>query len=151
MKKYNVETLELGSDGKFTFYRDIKMKFNPDLKIYNNHKNINKEFVLGEMLVIEKQNKLYMIPIDLDGIKLIDEYLLSNYATYREIAPPTTIVANDNSNILESFRTFTDDALHIVQLSRNLVYSNEFGAVVDFVNKLQFRKSKSKGGVYARK
>ena len=151
MKKYNVETLEINKEtGELTFYRDIKNPFNASMKIYNNHPKIQKEWEYGEMIITEKGNKIYMLPIDLDGIKLSDEYLLSNYSIYKKenlIVP----IINEKANLLENIRTFTNDVLTIAQLSRDLTHSLEFTEIISFVDAMSARRSKAKGGVYARK
>ena len=172
MKKYNAESLKINKDGKFEFYRDIKQTYNENMAVYNNHPRISKEFILGEMLVIEKGNKVYMIPSDLDGIKLTDEYLLSNYATYKvEIPEFKTFINTKGANViienskftpvsrfgfldslkLKNIRDFTADIARIAELSNKVTQSTEFGDLIDFVEILQSKRVKTKGGVNVRK
>ena len=171
MKKYNAESLKINKDGKFEFYRDIKQAYNENMKVYNNHPKIQKEFLYGEMLVIEKGNKVYMIPSDLDGIKLTDEYLLSNYSTikidtskYKTFGDKGTGVIIENNRYmpigrfgfldslkLKNIRDFTAEIARIAELSNKVTQSTEFGDLIDFVEILQSKRVKTKGGVNVRK
>ena len=174
IKKYGSETLEFNKNGEISFYRDIKKKYSNNKKVYHNIKNESTSFLINEMIVIEKDHKVYMIPYELDGIKLTDDYLLCKYSE-EPLAAKTSLEIkteelkerlnrlqvhkNDNefdggeyaAGLFTGLRDTINMFHKISTVSKSITDTPEYENLVNILSGLTKNKKRTKGGLYVRK